>query len=123
MFREKRRGTLRGAVAAPCHRQGFFRIHSLIILDGSTAVIGTCEKTMIYNRFTKNTRDKSAVIVTRRLGSVKLAARILVMKDGEAVQTGTHEELIAREGEYKRLYEAQEQWYSETASALLLPLK
>ena len=105
----KRRGPLRGTVAAPCHRQGFFRIHSLIILDGSTAVIGTCEKTMIYNRFTKNTRDKSAVIVTRRLGSVKLAARILVMKDGEAVQTGTHEELIARDGEYKRLYEAQGQ--------------
>lgn len=67
--------------------------------------------------------EPAAVIVTHRLGSVKLAARILVMKDGEAVQTGTHEELIAREGEYKRLYEAQEQWYSETASALLLPLK
>lgn len=56
---------------------------------------------MIYNRFTKNTRDKSAVIVTRRLGSVKLAARILVMKDGEAVQTGTHEELIAGTGSTK----------------------
>lgn len=44
---------------------------------------------------------------------MKLAARILVMKDGEAVQTGTHEELIVRDGEYKRLYEAQEQWYSD----------
>ena len=40
---------------------------------------------------------------------MKLAARILVMKDGEAVQTGTHEELIAWDGEYKRLYEAQGQ--------------
>ena len=42
---------------------------------------------------------------------VRLADRILVMKDGEAVQLGTHEELLTQEGEYKRLYEAQEQWY------------
>nr|WP_304577213.1 hypothetical protein [uncultured Acetatifactor sp.] len=65
-------------MAAPCHRQGFFRSHDLLILD-----------------------EPAAVIVTHRLGSVKLAARILVMKDGEAVQTGTHEELIAGTGSTK----------------------
>lgn len=91
--------------------RGFFRGHDLIILDEPTAAIDPYEETRIYNRFAEIARDKSAVIVTHRLGSVKLADRILVMKDGEAVQMGTHEELIAREGEYKRLYEAQEQWY------------
>lgn len=91
--------------------RGFFRSHDLIILDEPTAAIDPYEETRIYNRFAEISRDKSAVIVTHRLGSVKLADRILVMKDGEAVQLGTHEELIAREGEYKRLYEAQEQWY------------
>ena len=45
--------------------------------------------------------EPAAVIVTHRLGSVKLAARILVMKDGEAVQIGTHDELNAREGSTK----------------------
>ena len=91
--------------------RGFFRGYDLIILDEPTAAIDPYEETRIYNRFAEIARDKSAVIVTHRLGSVKLADRILVMKDGEAVQMGTHEELIAREGEYKRLYEAQEQWY------------
>ncbi len=91
--------------------RGFFRSHDLIILDEPTAAIDPYEETLVYNRFVEIARDKSAVIVTHRLGSVKLADRILVMKDGEVVQTGTHEELIAREGEYKRLYEAQEQWY------------
>ncbi len=91
--------------------RGFFRGYDLIILDEPTAAIDPYEETRIYNRFAEIARDKSAVIVTHRLGSVKLADRILVMKDGEAVQMGTHEELIAREGGYKRLYEAQEQWY------------
>lgn len=93
--------------------RGFFRSHDLIVLDEPTAAIDPYEETRIYNRFAEIARDKTAVIVTHRLGSVKLADRILVMKDGEAVQTGTHEELIARDGEYKRLYEAQEQWYSD----------
>ncbi len=93
--------------------RGFFRDHDLIILDEPTAAIDPYEETRIYNRFAGIAKDKSAVVVTHRLGSVKLADRILVMKEGRAVQLGTHEELIGQEGEYKRLYEAQEQWYQE----------
>lgn len=91
--------------------RGFFRDHDLIILDEPTAAIDPYEETRIYNQFAQIARDKSAVIVTHRLGSVKLADRILVMKEGRAVQLGPHEELIGQEGEYRRLYEAQEQWY------------
>lgn len=93
--------------------RGFFREHELIILDEPTAAIDPYEETRIYNQFAEISRGKSAVIVTHRIGSVKLADRIVVMKAGEAVQIGTHEELIAQEGEYKRLYEAQQQWYQE----------
>lgn len=94
--------------------RGFYRDHALIILDEPTAAIDPYEETRIYNRFAEISRDKSTVIVTHRIGSVKLADRIVVMKAGEAVQIGTHEELLAQEGEYRRLYEAQEQWYQET---------
>lgn len=52
------------------------------------------------------------MIATHRLGSVKLADRILVMKEGRLVQEGTHEELLLQEGEYRRLYEAQKKWYA-----------
>lgn len=96
--------------------RGFFRSHNLIMLDEPTAAIDPYEETRIYNRFAEISRDKSAVIVTHRLGSVKLADRIIVMKNGEVVQTGTHEELFAEvNGEYRRLYEAQEQWYQDEA--------
>lgn len=96
--------------------RGFFRKHNLIVLDEPTAAIDPYEETRIYNRFAKISADKSAVIVTHRLGSVKLADRIIVMKDGSIEELGTHEELLKAGKEYTRLYEAQEQWYREEAA-------
>lgn len=94
--------------------RGFYRKHQIIILDEPTAAIDPYEETRIYNQFADISKDKTSIIVTHRLGSVKLADRVVVMKEGEVVQVGTHEELILEEGEYKRLYESQEQWYRET---------
>ena len=74
--------------------RGFFRDHDLIILDEPTVAIDPYEETKIYNRFAEISRDKSAVIVTHRMGSVRLADRILVVKDGEAVRLGTHQEFL-----------------------------
>lgn len=65
----------------------------------------------LLNRFANISKDKTAIIVTHRLGSVKLANRILVMDKGNLVEIGTHNELINKKGEYARLYAAQEQWY------------
>ncbi|MGF7141729.1 ATP-binding cassette subfamily B protein [Anaerotaenia torta] len=93
--------------------RSFFRPHRFIVLDEPTAAIDPIEETKIYNRFAEISRDKTALIITHRLGSVKLADRILVMKGGNLVEQGTHAELMALEGEYTRLYRSQEQWYIE----------
>ncbi len=95
--------------------RGFYREHNLIILDEPTAAIDPYEETRIYNRFAELSRDKTSVIVTHRIGSVRLADRILVLQEGRAVQIGTHDELLQEDGEYRRLWEAQEQWYRENA--------
>lgn len=93
--------------------RAFFRDHNTIVLDEPTAAIDPYEETCIYNKFEGISRNKSAVIVTHRLGSVKLADRIIVLNDGQIEEMGTHDELITHDGEYKKLYKSQEQWYSE----------
>ena len=90
---------------------GYFRPHQLIVLDEPTAAIDPIEETKIYKRFSEISKEKTAVIVTHRLGSVKLADKILVMKQGRLVEQGTHAALLNANGEYSRLYMSQEQWY------------
>ncbi|MDR0286415.1 MAG: ABC transporter ATP-binding protein/permease [Clostridiales bacterium] len=91
--------------------RGLFRTHNFILMDEPTAAIDPMEETRIYNRFAEIAKDKTAVIVTHRLGSVKLADRILVMKQGRLAEQGTHQELMGKNGEYSRLYKSQEKWY------------
>lgn len=93
--------------------RGLYRDHEIIILDEPTAAIDPYEETKLFNLFAEISKDKTAFIITHRLASVKLADRIIVMKDGEIVEVGTHLELISVNGEYKRMYDCQQQWYQE----------
>ena len=95
--------------------RGFFRAHKIIVLDEPTAAIDPIEEAKIYRRFAHISKNKTAIIVTHRLGSAKLADRILVMKSGRLVEQGTHADLADAGGEYARLYKSQEQWYNRKA--------
>ncbi|KWX85215.1 hypothetical protein AMQ83_26110 [Paenibacillus riograndensis] len=92
--------------------RGLFRDSDLIILDEPTAAIDPLEETRLYNDFSKICQNKTAIMVSHRLGSVKLADRIIVIKEGKIVQDGTHDELIVSDGEYRTMYESQKKWYS-----------
>lgn len=70
------------------------------------------EEAAIYRKFAEMSADKTAFIVTHRLGSAKIADRIIVMDGGRIVETGTHEELLERHGKYEELYQAQAKWYA-----------
>ena len=91
--------------------RGYYRKHSLIVLDEPTAAIDPLEETKIYERFAKMAKDKTAFIVTHRLGSVHQADRIFVMDKGKLVESGTHDELISNEAVYAQMYNMQRQRY------------
>jgi ATP-binding cassette subfamily B protein len=91
--------------------RGLYRQSKFIVLDEPTAAIDPIEETRIYRQFQRLAEGKCAVVVTHRLGSAKLANRIIVMDSGRIVDTGTHEELVSRRGKYADMWKAQAQWY------------
>ena len=91
--------------------RGLYRANGFIVLDEPTAAIDPIEETRIYKQFQDLAHGKCAMVVTHRLGSAKLAHRIIVMDGGEIVGTGTHEELLAAPGKYADMWAAQAQWY------------
>lgn len=93
--------------------RGLYRTNNFIVLDEPTAAIDPIEESRLYKQFKSIVEDRSAVIVTHRLGSTKFADRIIVMDNGSIVESGTHDELLARNGKYAEMWKAQAAWYKD----------
>ena len=91
--------------------RGIYRNHDVIVLDEPTAAIDPIEESSVYRSFTEMSKDKTAIIITHRIGSAKIADRILVMDQGRIMETGTHDELIKKGGKYAEMYNLQADWY------------
>lgn len=94
--------------------RGIYRKSNIIILDEPTAAIDPVEETNVYREFAEMAKDKTALIITHRLGSAKIADRILVLENGKIVETGTHEELMKNKKEYYTMFMEQSKWYDKT---------
>lgn len=92
--------------------RGLYRMKDVIVLDEPTAAIDPIEETKIYEKFAKISHGKTAVLITHRIGSARIADRIVVLNAGEVVEIGSHEELMSRNGAYKEMLEAQKKWYN-----------
>lgn len=91
--------------------RGLYRTSGFIVLDEPTAAIDPIEEQRIYSQFKQMVEGKCTIIVTHRLGSTKLANRIVVMDAGRIADIGTHAELLSRPGKYAEMWEAQAKWY------------
>ena len=80
---------------------------SLLILDEATSSVDTRTELLIQQAMDKLTVGKTSFVIAHRLSTIKNADLILVMKDGDIIETGNHEELLAKGGFYADLYNSQ----------------
>ena len=78
----------------------------MLILDEATSSIDTRTEIQIQQAFDRLMEGRTSFIVAHRLSTIRNADRILVMKDGVIVERGTHGELLAENGLYRKLYES-----------------
>lgn len=91
--------------------RGIYKDFDFIVFDEPTASIDPIEESNIISMINDLTTDKTSLIITHRMASVRFADRIFVLKQGELVEMGSHEELMKLKGEYCRLYESQKNNY------------
>ena len=84
----------------------------VMVLDEQTAALDPISEAKFYHDFKELTGDRTAIMISHRLGATKLADRILVFHEGRIVEEGTHDELMRQSGLYAQMYHAQAQWYT-----------
>ena len=90
-----------------CIARVMLKLPPILILDDATSAIDTRTEIKIQEAFQKMMEGRTSFIVAHRLSTIKEADIILVMKDGNIVEQGNHEELLARNGFYAKLYQSQ----------------
>lgn len=79
----------------------------MLILDEATSSVDTRTEAIIQRAMDELTRDRTSFVIAHRLSTIKNADLILVMKDGDVIESGTHDALLARGGFYAELYNSQ----------------
>jgi ATP-binding cassette subfamily B protein len=80
---------------------------SILVLDEATSSIDTESELLIQKATAALTEGRTSVVIAHRLATIQKASRILVMDHGQIIESGNHHELLAKGGQYKRLFELQ----------------
>lgn len=91
--------------------RAYIRSASCLVMDEPTASLDPVAEVEVYRQFSELAEGRTALLVSHRLGSATLADRILVLKGGRLIESGTHQQLLTADGEYRSLFTAQAQWY------------
>ena len=87
----------------------------IIILDEPTSALDPISEYEIYSKFDRLVCDKTAIYISHRMSSCRFCDRIIVFDEGNIRENGTHEQLLAQNGLYCRMWKAQSKYYEETA--------
>lgn len=91
--------------------RAYMKDAQLLILDEPTAALDARAEYEVFQRFAALTKGKSAVLISHRFSTVRMADRILVLDKGQLAEIGSHEELILKKGRYAELFELQAKGY------------
>ena len=89
-----------------------YRYKDFIVLDEPTSNLDPIAEAEIFKKYIAMAEEKTVITVTHRISVASLADRVIVFKDGEIVEDGTHNNLLSNNGEYSKLYLTQSQWYN-----------
>ncbi|HXI58774.1 MAG TPA: ABC transporter ATP-binding protein [Polyangia bacterium] len=93
--------------------RAFMRDAEVLILDEPTASLDAEAEHEMWKRFAALARGRTAILISHRMATVRLAARIVVMKNGRIEEMGSHAELVARNGRYAHLFRLQAAGYAD----------
>ena len=87
--------------------RGLISNPKVLILDDSTSALDAHSEKLVQEALTHHLKDTTTFIIAEKIMSVINADRILVLKDGRLIATGTHEELLKNSPDYREIYETQ----------------
>ena len=85
----------------------------ILILDEPTAALDPIAENEMYLRYNELTEGRTSIFISHRLSSTRFCDRILFMEDGQIVEEGSHEELMAAGGKYAHMFDVQSQYYQD----------
>ena len=91
--------------------RAYMKNAQVLILDEPTAALDARAEYEVFQRFAELTKGKSAVLISHRFSTARLADRILVLENGTLLESGTHQELVKADGRYAELFNLQAKGY------------
>ena len=91
--------------------RAFLRDAQIIVLDEPTSAMDPKAEYEVFQKFHQLTQGRTAILISHRLSTVRMADRIYVLEGGQIVESGAHDELLHQGGKYTDLFETQAQYY------------